>query len=289
MPKRRKRSRPRRPAPRSSSSVYQQAVRQADELLAENHIEIRPDNWQQLVLDWVTPDEPERGELARYIAAHEGQLGVPWARELLRLEVLIQAEEYMQIVAHYNRTLSRYPRCALVEMWVADYVFRHAADFWRARRMYRYVMEHLPDHPKPYYEMGFMSYLLGDFQGALDWFNQAAERASEAHGEIAARVFYNRGITRYFLEGDKRAVVADMQEALRYRSFLLLVMGFFVCGFHVAFITAHMPAFLTDAGFDAKVGAWSIAIIGLCNVAQPDFDFSLFYPSTGPKRSPLEL
>jgi predicted MFS family arabinose efflux permease len=44
-------------------------------------------------------------------------------------------------------------------------------------------------------------------------------------------------------------------------------MGFFVCGFHVAFITAHMPAFLTDAGFDAKVGAWSIAIIGLCNVA----------------------
>ena len=59
MPKRRKRRRPRRPAPRSSSSVYQQAVRQADELLAKNRIEIRPDNWQELVLDWVTPDEPE--------------------------------------------------------------------------------------------------------------------------------------------------------------------------------------------------------------------------------------
>jgi MFS family permease len=50
------------------------------------------------------------------------------------------------------------------------------------------------------------------------------------------------------------------------RSFLLLVMGFFVCGFHVAFITAHMPAFITDLGFDPKVGAWSISIIGLCNV-----------------------
>ena len=56
-----------------------------------------------------------------------------------------------------------------------------------------------------------------------------------------------------------------LQEALGYRSFLLLVTGFFVCGFHVAFITAHMPAFLTDIGFDAGVGAWSISIIGLCN------------------------
>ncbi|MBF0289434.1 MAG: MFS transporter [SAR324 cluster bacterium] len=58
-----------------------------------------------------------------------------------------------------------------------------------------------------------------------------------------------------------------LQEALGHRSYLLLVTGFFVCGFHVAFITAHMPAFLSDAGFDPQVGAWSIATIGLCNVA----------------------
>ncbi len=57
-----------------------------------------------------------------------------------------------------------------------------------------------------------------------------------------------------------------LQEALSCRSFVLLVTGFFVCGFHVAFITAHMPAFLSDKGFDARLGAWSIAIIGLCNV-----------------------
>ena len=59
---------------------------------------------------------------------------------------------------------------------------------------------------------------------------------------------------------------AALKEALGHRSFRLLVMGFFVCGFHVAFITAHMPAFLNDKGFDPKIGAWSIAIIGLCNV-----------------------
>lgn len=55
-------------------------------------------------------------------------------------------------------------------------------------------------------------------------------------------------------------------EALGHRSYLLLVSGFFVCGFHVAFITAHMPAFLVDNGFDASLGAWSISLIGLCNV-----------------------
>jgi len=63
-----------------------------------------------------------------------------------------------------------------------------------------------------------------------------------------------------------QTVPEALQEALGHRSFVLLVSGFFVCGFHVAFITAHMPAFLTDNGFAANVGAWSISIIGLCNV-----------------------
>jgi len=58
-----------------------------------------------------------------------------------------------------------------------------------------------------------------------------------------------------------------LTEAAGHRSYLLLISGFFVCGFHVAFITAHMPAFLSDMGFEPRIGAWSIAIIGLCNVA----------------------
>lgn len=58
-----------------------------------------------------------------------------------------------------------------------------------------------------------------------------------------------------------------LKEAAGHRSYIFLISGFFVCGFHVAFITAHMPAFLWDAGFEPRIGAWSIAIIGLCNVA----------------------
>jgi MFS family permease len=55
-------------------------------------------------------------------------------------------------------------------------------------------------------------------------------------------------------------------QAFAHRSYVLLVIGFFVCGFHVAFITAHLPAYLEDLGMDPTLGAWSLALIGLFNV-----------------------
>lgn len=54
--------------------------------------------------------------------------------------------------------------------------------------------------------------------------------------------------------------------AFKIRSYLLLIGGFYVCGFHLAFITVHMPAYVVDLGFSPSVGAWSISLIGLCNV-----------------------
>ncbi|MEX0584874.1 MAG: MFS transporter, partial [Natronospirillum sp.] len=57
-----------------------------------------------------------------------------------------------------------------------------------------------------------------------------------------------------------------VRRAFGSRSYALLTLGFFVCGFHVAFITVHMPSYVVDLGFDARVGAWSISLIGLCNV-----------------------
>jgi len=54
-------------------------------------------------------------------------------------------------------------------------------------------------------------------------------------------------------------------EALRHRSYVLLVLGFFTCGFQLAFITVHMPAYLKDAGLPAWVGGWTLAVIGLAN------------------------
>jgi MFS family permease len=58
-----------------------------------------------------------------------------------------------------------------------------------------------------------------------------------------------------------------VQEAFAHRGFVLLTAGFFVCGFHVAFITVHFPAYVKDLGLSATVGAWALAIIGLFNIA----------------------
>jgi MFS family permease len=58
----------------------------------------------------------------------------------------------------------------------------------------------------------------------------------------------------------------SLSEALGHRSYILLVIGFFTCGFQLAFITVHMPAYLADKGISAAVGGWTIAAIGLFNI-----------------------
>ncbi|MES0880084.1 MFS transporter [Roseibium sp. SCP14] len=55
-------------------------------------------------------------------------------------------------------------------------------------------------------------------------------------------------------------------EAFGTRGFILLTIGFFVCGFHVAFITVHLPPYIADLGLDPAWGATAIALIGLCNI-----------------------
>ncbi|MFK7995446.1 MAG: MFS transporter [Granulosicoccus sp.] len=57
-----------------------------------------------------------------------------------------------------------------------------------------------------------------------------------------------------------------LSEALAHRGFVLLTVGFFVCGFHVAFITVHFPAYIADLGLDPAIAVWSISLIGLFNI-----------------------
>lgn len=54
--------------------------------------------------------------------------------------------------------------------------------------------------------------------------------------------------------------------AFRHPSYILLLAGFFVCGFQLAFVTIHMPPYLTDNGIDGTTAAWAIGIIGLFNI-----------------------
>jgi len=57
-----------------------------------------------------------------------------------------------------------------------------------------------------------------------------------------------------------------LAEAFGHRSYVLLVLGFFTCGFQLAFVTVHLPPFLVDRGISAQVGGWVMASIGLFNM-----------------------
>lgn len=59
---------------------------------------------------------------------------------------------------------------------------------------------------------------------------------------------------------------AAVRQAFQHRSYVLLVSGFFVCGFQLAFITTHLPPYLTAAGISPSLAAWALALIGLFNV-----------------------
>jgi len=57
-----------------------------------------------------------------------------------------------------------------------------------------------------------------------------------------------------------------ISEAARDRGFLLLTLGYFVCGFQVVFISVHLPTYLLDKGLSANVGMTALALVGLFNI-----------------------
>ncbi len=72
--------------------------------------------------------------------------------------------------------------------------------------------------------------------------------------------------TREAPAADQQSFKTALAEAFGHRSYVLLVLGFFTCGFQLAFITVHLPAYLSDRGITAQTGGWVIAAIGLFNI-----------------------
>ncbi len=66
--------------------------------------------------------------------------------------------------------------------------------------------------------------------------------------------------------GADQTIRDALGEAFTHRGYMLLTSGFFVCGFHVAFITVHFPAYVSDLGLGAGTGAIAISLIGLFNI-----------------------
>jgi MFS family permease len=63
-----------------------------------------------------------------------------------------------------------------------------------------------------------------------------------------------------------QSLMHALAEAFGHRSYVLLVLGFFTCGFQLAFVTAHLPAYLLDRGLTVEAGGWTLATIGLFNI-----------------------
>ncbi len=80
----------------------------------------------------------------------------------------------------------------------------------------------------------------------------------------------------WLLRGNAQAVAAPgtrrlgtreaIGQALRHRDYLLLATGFFVCGFHVAFLATHLPGVVATCGLPVQFGAWALSILGLFNI-----------------------
>lgn len=64
----------------------------------------------------------------------------------------------------------------------------------------------------------------------------------------------------------RQSIAEAVREARRHSGYILLTAGFFVCGFHVTFVGTHLPAFLADNDVSVTAAAYSLALVGLCNV-----------------------
>lgn len=72
--------------------------------------------------------------------------------------------------------------------------------------------------------------------------------------------------TRGAASAPSQSLAQALREALAHRSYVLLVLGYFTCGFQLQFITIHLPPYLIDKGLSAQVGGWTIGVIGLFNI-----------------------
>ncbi len=101
---------------------------------------------------------------------------------------------------------------------------------------------------------GWQTALLLMAGGALSMLLLALPFGGDSAGIAAAEQDNNQTLTE------------ALTEARGHLHYWLLIAGFFVCGFQLAFITVHMPPFLSDQGFDATVAVTSLSLIGLFNI-----------------------
>jgi predicted MFS family arabinose efflux permease len=85
---------------------------------------------------------------------------------------------------------------------------------------------------------------------------------------LLAAVYARRRASRpASIRSDTLPTLQAVRWAFGHRSYVWLFVGFFVCGFQLAFITIHLPPYLNDVGAGASLAAWAIGVVGLFNIA----------------------
>ncbi len=107
--------------------------------------------------------------------------------------------------------------------------------------------------------------------GGLQWAGLGWQNALLALGLMALIILpLARGLREPAFETGaarpQQSIPEALREAFGYRSFQLLMAGYFVCGFQVVFIGVHMPSYLKDQGLAPQVATTALALIGLFNV-----------------------
>jgi len=102
------------------------------------------------------------------------------------------------------------------------------------------------------------------FISAFDW-RMALLGLAAIAALIVPLAFFMRGKAEH-AAGPHQSFGEAMREAMRERGFHLLFWGYFVCGFHIAMLTVHLPSYVTDNGLRPEHGMTALALIGLCNI-----------------------
>ena len=68
------------------------------------------------------------------------------------------------------------------------------------------------------------------------------------------------------IEGPDLTIGVALQQAVSSRDYILLTVGFFVCGLQLVFITTHLPTYLHDSGLSPNISSWALALVGLFNI-----------------------
>ena len=101
---------------------------------------------------------------------------------------------------------------------------------------------------------------------AFDWRGALAAMALAMFAAIPVALSLRAGTASALARSTQQSLGEALREAAGHRGYAMLVCGYFVCGLQVQFIATHLPAYLTDAGLPAALGAAAIATIGLFNL-----------------------